>query len=247
MQTFLFFLSIWNCLDAGNLLNINFILEKNTKMNIAQTKALLKFHWPMSNFSEVVSGANIVSGSNYAFLKGSNNQPYAINLTLGYLKLPQNSLLSSGDYSFSFNVQWNSFGTNSRIFDFNSGSCTFNVAFYNKFSNRSLFEFRTWNGRPQDVIQSKENYVELGSWNYFTIVYKYSANTVYLYLNAQLHKAATMTNPSTMLMYNAFGQSCSSSDALFNGAIDDFKIYQGMLTSTEILLECLSFTPGFTN
>lgn len=199
----------------------------------------------MSNFSEVISSADIVSGLNYQFLKRSNNESYAINLSSGYLRLPSRAYFFR-EYTLSFYVKWNTFNKNSRIFDFNNGTCVNSISFNNKDSAQSMFQYTTYFNTNPNTITTNLNVAQLGSWNHFVVLFDSSMTRAHLYINALKTVEGLASSAITSVLTNChLGKSCLGTDALLDGAIDDIKIYEGKLGDNDILLECIKLTSGF--
>ena len=82
------------------------------------TKAQLINHWPMSNLSDIIGGADLFNGTNYEFTNDRFSNPgSSILFNNGYLTIPPN-VYFNGDFSITLWVKFKSFQKNAKIFNF---------------------------------------------------------------------------------------------------------------------------------
>lgn len=83
-------------------------------------KAVLINYWPMSNFSDVISQADIVNVSNNSPDLDRFSNPSAIYLKNGYLRFPP-GVYFGGDFSISLWIKFKSIQPSTEIIDFGNG------------------------------------------------------------------------------------------------------------------------------
>ena len=94
------------------------ILEKFNK-DFSSVNAFLTNHWPFNNnFNDIISGANIFNGINYAFTKDRlNSDLSAVYLNNGYLQVPA-GIYFNGDLTISLWIKIFQYTSNCRILEF---------------------------------------------------------------------------------------------------------------------------------
>ncbi len=158
-----------------------------------------------------------------------------------YLTVPAN-VLNTDDFTIACWFYLSSSDTWQRIFDF--GNDTSQYLFLTPNSSSSTIRFAIKNGATEQILESSSP--STGVWIHVAVTL--NDDTGNLYVNGILKATnASMTiNPSDFNpQVNYIGDSQWSSDPLFNGRIDDFRIYNYALSVDEIAL--LSLPPSFTS
>ncbi|HOM60505.1 MAG TPA: RICIN domain-containing protein [Anaerohalosphaeraceae bacterium] len=146
----------------------------------------------------------------------------------------------SDDITVAAWVNWNGGGVWQRIFDF--GNDTTSYMFLSPLSGGNTLRFAiTTNGNGSEQILDTEP-LPVGQWVHVAVTL--SGNTGVLYLNGEPKVAGQiLLNPANFNpALNYIGKS-QWPDPLFNGRIDDFRIYDYALSAAEIA--ALSQPPSF--
>jgi hypothetical protein len=145
--------------------------------------------------------------------------------------------------------------TNSRLSINNPTYSTNNVNFTLSFwlraneTNRGQTIFSTVNSTQQIYISQNvlyyyadnNNLVGIGintsNWYHYIVSYQASNRTTMVYVNGNLLNTRIASNTITLsptLLFGHNGQTAATNAAIFNGTIDDIKIYNRNLTQSEI-------------
>lgn len=148
-----------------------------------------------------------------------------------YVKLPAEHPMSAYEaITISTWVNWKGGSDWQRIFDFGKG--TNNYMFLTP-KRGSTMRFAIKNGGAEQVVDTAQ--LQAGQWNH--VVLTLGGGAAKLYVNGQIK--ATNNNvtikPSDFAPnLNYIGKSQFAGDALFNGLIDEFRIYNYALSAIEI-------------
>ncbi len=163
----------------------------------------------------------------------------AFDGTDDYVDLPIGSLISSlTDSTFAAWVNWSGQGGDwQRIFDFGSGT---SVNMFLTPSNgytgtpRFVITFAGW--QYEDQINTSE--VLSTGWHHVAVTIDLGSTTDTLYINGQAvgQNTATRNTPSNLgeTTQNWLGRSQYASDPYYNGSLDEFRIYNRVLSQAEI-------------
>ena len=187
----------------------------------------------MVNGPSLVENSRIVGGSAMSFSAASSQ----------YLKLPDFTPTTNG---LSFSVWYNSTNTGSwgRIFDFGNGSGFYNIFISptNYITNKLNLTLYGNGGSALTSITLDDPSYNDSTWRHvvWTLTYDVSYNpgsTWKVYINGQLNKYSTTSYyPDTTVIrrMNYIGKSNWSADASYNGYIDDFRVYNRVLSAAEV-------------
>jgi hypothetical protein len=187
----------------------------------------------MSNLSDVIGGSDLFGGSSYSFTCdrfGLVNS--AIYFNKGYLNVTS-GVYFSGDFTFTAWIYLKSYQSNSRIFDFGNGEKSDNVFIR---INTPFFSLNgyTFNGTSQSQIDAL-SIINLNEWYFISFVL--NGTNGYIYVNGNQVGSGTLKIPNNITRTtNYIGKSNwgnPNADAIY----DEFKIYQGALSSNEIMNE----------
>lgn len=121
-----------------------------------------------------------------------------------------------------------------RLFDFGTDS---NVNFFFAPSSGGASRVEAKNGGAVDTMETPE-FEKVGVWAYYTVTA--SPTEICLYRDGLLQKRVAAGNVKLSEMENIanyIGKSHYEADAYFSGMIDDFKVYDRVLTTDEILAD----------
>jgi hypothetical protein len=190
-------------------------------------------YWPMSNLSDVVGGANLFGGSNFMFTSdrfGAQNA--AIYFNQGYLQVPT-GVYFSGDFTVTTWINLKSYQSYSRFFDFGNGAGSDNVllSMTESFSKMHGVIFKS---SLSSYIQTS-SIINLNEWYFISFVL--SGTTGYIYVNGNQVKTNQLNVPNSILRANNYIGKSNFGNANTDAVYDEFKIYQGALSSSDIMNE----------
>ncbi|MCR2804418.1 putative Ig domain-containing protein [Paenibacillus sp. SCIV0701] len=168
---------------------------------------------------------------NVGYSEGKTGQAVNLNGTDSYTTLPSEHALAGYDsITVATWVNWKGGGNWQRIFDF--GNNTNQFMFLTPKSGNNTLRFATKNGSGEQMVQTTA--MPVNQWVHVAVTL--GDKTAKLYVNGELK--ATNTNvtikPSDFKPgVNYIGKS-QFNDPLFNGMIDEFRIYNSALSAEEI-------------
>lgn len=140
--------------------------------------------------------------------------------------------------SFSFWCKSNNNATWARFFDFGNGLAANNILMTVNSNNLWFAAYNGAVGNDQNTgIQINDNTWRHVSW---TMTYDVSINSIYtIYINGvnsyqQSNQTFTIYPPATARQFCFIGKSNWAPDPSFNGVIDDFRIYNRVLSEREV-------------
>ena len=127
-------------------------------------------------------------------------------------------------------VNWDGGGNWQRIFDF--GTSTSNYMFLTP-SNGSVMRFAINNGFGEQIVETTQ--LPTGQWVHIAVTLRDDTATLYVDGQPAASNGNVALNPSDLLAdRNYIGDSQFWADPLFNGRIDDFRIYNYALPGSDI-------------
>jgi Leucine-rich repeat (LRR) protein len=154
-----------------------------------------------------------------------------------YVQLPIGPLIASlTNSTFATWVNWSGTGGDfQRVFDFGSGM-EVNMFLTPLGGGGMRFAVTTAGGGGEDQANATEALPT--GWHHVTVTINAASMTYSLYLDGQLKAASTATRytPSSLgnTTQNWLGRSQYVADPYFNGSLDDFRIYNRVLSPTEV-------------
>jgi hypothetical protein len=205
-------------------------LDQAEKSLVSVPISLYAFEGNANNsFGSSASGAAVFGTPVYT--EGKVGQAINLNGTDNYVKLPSTHTLAGyNEITLATWVNWRGGGNWQRIFDF--GNNTNQFMFLSPKSGSGTLRFAIKNGGGEQIVQTAS--LPLNQWVHVTVTL--GANTAKLYVNGELK--ATNTNmtikPSDFKPgVNYMGKS-QFNDPLFNGMIDEFRVYNYAMSADEI-------------
>jgi fibronectin type 3 domain-containing protein len=186
-----------------------------------------------ANLTDAVGGFNGTATGSPTYTTGRLGLG-AVSLegTTSSVKLPVNAA-SYEEITVAAFVYWNGGNQWQRVFDFGTGTTSYFYLTPRSGSNTTRCAIRLNNGTEYQVNTTQ---LATGQWVHLAVTL--SANTLKLYVNGTL--AGTTNNVPVRPVdidptLNYLGKSQFAADALFNGRIDDLRIYNRELTAAEVL------------
>jgi hypothetical protein len=196
------------------------------------------------------ANANDSAGSNHgtvtgnpAYTTGALGQAIDLDGTDDYVTLPA-GIVNTRNCTVAAWVNWDGGGQWQRIFDFGNNTTQYMYLTPKSGSNTLRFTITgSGSGTRGEILETAG--LPVGQWTHVAVSLR--ENTGRLYVNGQLKdlNAAMTIDPSDFNpAINYIGKSLWP-DPLFNGRIDDFRIYNYALTDDEIA--AISLPPSFQN
>lgn len=200
--------------------------SRRARLNVRR----LVSHWRFSGNAYDGVGPNhgTVTGSP-VYTMGKTGQAIDLNGTSDYVTLPA-GVANSDDITVAAWVYWDGGDVWQRIFDFGNNTGQFMVLMPRSGDNTLRFAIK--NGGGEQIVETTQ--LATGQWVHLAVTL--SGDTAALYVNgASISQAGGITiNPGDFApRVNYIGKS-QFADPLFNGRIDEFRVYSYALTSTEI-------------
>jgi len=188
----------------------------------------------MSNYSDVISGANLFGGGNYSFVPDRFCTPNsAIYFNKGYLLVPE-GIYFSGDFTVTAWINLKSYQSYyPRIFDFGNVKNNDNVgiAF---FETPSQIYGYTFFGSSYKIVKAP-SIINLNEWYFISFVL--NGTTGYFYLNGNQEATGTLPIPNNIMRTSNYIGKGNFGDPNADAIVDEIKIYQVALTSSQIMNE----------
>ncbi len=183
---------------------------------------------------------------------------FETNLTDGtgnYSASQQNTGFTTNRRNNGYALAFGGTNSNSRLSinnpTYTSNNVNFTLSFWLKANeaNRMQTVFSTVNSTQQIYISQNALYyyannnnitgmiINTSNWYHYVVSYQATNRTTTTYVNGSIHSISGANNPvtlSAMLLFGYNGQASATNAAIFNGAIDDIKIYNRTLTQSEI-------------
>ena len=190
----------------------------------------------LTNYGATFDTTNFIKGS------GSVNFNHSLSqyLTIPSINLYNIQSLNGISLCLWFRMNTTNTGAYPRIFDFNNGNPSaakwFIISRYSSTDNRLCFDINNSTNSSGNRITTN-NYID-GNWHHIVWNINNVGNWI-IYIDGVI-ASFTATLPTNInienitFTNNLLGKSLISSDGYFSGNIDDFRIYNFVLTSTQV-------------
>ncbi|SEA44105.1 arabinan endo-1,5-alpha-L-arabinosidase [Paenibacillus sp. ov031] len=161
----------------------------------------------------------------------SKNQAAAFNGTDSYIQLP-GIITDTNDFTFSAWVNWSGGGAWQRIFDFGNGLTRH--MFLTPAQHNGAMQFTIHDqGRDQSLIAAEP--LPSNQWVHVAVTLQENTGTLYVNGKAVASSTEITFNPKDLQVTEAYlGKSRYTADPFYKGSMDNVKVYDKALTSTEI-------------
>lgn len=193
------------------------------------------------NTEDAIGSTDGMATGGPAYVTGKGGQAIALDGTDDFVTAPYN-VANSDDVTVAAWIRWDGSDNWQRIFDF--GNDTSHYFMLTPKSDANTMRFVIVNGGAQQQLNTAVPPV--GEWVHVAVTL--NGGTGRLYVNgAEVTSGAITIHPSDITpIWNYIGKS-NGSDPLFNGCIDDFRVYHRALSAAEIVeLQTVNQPPGFT-
>jgi len=197
-------------------------------------------YWPFdeangSAAADVWNGRTATLQSGATFVAGNLNNGLKLDGTAnGYATLPANVVSTLNDFTISTWIKLTATATWARAFDFGTGTTKYMFLAPKSGSNYLRYAITTGSYGSEQQINSTTT-IGTGVWTHVAVTL--SGNLGIMYVNGvEVGRNTAMTlKPSSLgnTNQNYIGKS-QFPDAMLNGFMDDFRIYNRALTATEI-------------
>ncbi len=183
--------------------------------------------------------ANDSIGSNHGTVTGTVSYPtgkigQAIDLdgSSDYVTLPA-GLVNTDDITIAAWVNWDGGDIWQRIFDFGNGTTQYMFLTPSSYSNTLRFAITTSGNGGEQRIETSQ--LATGLWVHVAVTLEGDVARLYVGGDLKVTNPSMTLNPSDFNpAINLIGDSQWSPDPLFNGRVDDFRIYNFALSGPDI-------------
>ncbi|WP_240766312.1 LamG-like jellyroll fold domain-containing protein [Paraburkholderia flava] len=167
---------------------------------------------------------------------GKSNNAISLDGSTGYVNLPDDLIVDVADFTIASWVNWNGGAAWQRIFDFGSGTGRYMYLSPKGGPNNRVRFAITTNGSYGEYRIDGTAALPTGQWTHIAVTLQ--GTTLTLYINgvaansvANVPFAPWRVGPTAQ---NWIGRSQFSADPFFNGLVDDFRIYRGALSASQV-------------
>src|SRR3989344_5919219 len=198
----------------------------------------LILHYPMNGTALDVSGngnTGTLTGGVTATTDrfGVANAALAFNGSNGYIDVPDGVYFNGSDFTVSAWVRMGAYNNWSRLFDFGNGSANNNVLTGLSNGNTGRPAAEIYNGTVSGGLIGSPATLPINQWALLT--YSWSNGTGTISINGnQVIQGLQNTPLNVVRTINYIGRSNWAGDAYANARMDDFRIYNRLLTQSEL-------------
>lgn len=186
-----------------------------------------------------ISGANrhgtLVGGATWGVGRSAGSHALALDGSSGHLVLPTGILADMSDFSVTAWVYWNAAVSNTRIFDFGWNDVSY-MALIPR-DGKGVMRFcttgTTWLGEQGVAANSA---LPTGKWVHVALTL--SGKLATLYMDGVLANSASSVDLVPFQLgatsQNWLGRSQYAADPFFNGRIQDFRLFAGALSASDV-------------
>ncbi|MES2474968.1 MAG: LamG-like jellyroll fold domain-containing protein [Verrucomicrobiota bacterium] len=222
--------------DTGNTGNNRFIIRVTDSrmatddavltINVTGATGLMATYEMNSNLFDTTAAQHGTGNGGLVYGNGRYDRAVVLDGMDDFVALPS-AVTNHSAITIAARVKWNGGANWQRIFDFGNGTSQYLFLAPNG-------RFAIKNGGAEQILETSA--LPVGEWVHVAV--SLGANTGNLYVNGALANTAAITlhpanfNPTL----NYLGKSQYPADPLFNGTIDDFRIYNRVLTGAEVAI-----------
>jgi fibronectin type 3 domain-containing protein len=193
---------------------------------------VVHYRWEGNPLDDSGNGNHATATGTPTYVAGQNGQAIDLSGSNQYLRIPAGAIGTVENMTIAAWVNWDGGGNWQRIFDF--GDSTSRYLFLTPSSGGAKLRFAFNNGKGEKAAETSA--LPIGTWVHVAVTL--NGSTTKLYVNGvAVATAADAINPTGFdfkPLNNYIGKSQFAADPLFNGRIDDFRIYNYPLTSSQV-------------
>lgn len=224
--------------DAGNSGNNRFIVRASDNrmasddaaLNIIVTGAsgLVATYEFNGSLADSTAAQNGIASGGPLYAEGRHDRALAFDGVNDLVTLPA-GIANHASITLATRFRWNGGGDWQRVFDFGNGT---NQYLFLAPSGGGNMRFAIKNGGAEQILEAPAP--APGEWVHVAVTL--GANTGKLYVNGALATSGSITITPANLnpALNYLGDSQYAADPFFNGVIDDFRIYNRVLSAPEV-------------
>ncbi|MFN6379480.1 MAG: LamG-like jellyroll fold domain-containing protein, partial [Flavobacteriales bacterium] len=195
-------------------------------------------HYPMNGNANDISG-NGLNGTTQGGVTNDLNRfdepsgALRLNGTNGFIDAPDGDYFGNGSFSVSAWLRPVAFNSWSRIMDFGIGQGNQNVLLAATNGTVGRPAIQTYNGTTPSTVVTAPNAITLNQWTHIAFIFENGAGR--LYVNGVLVNQGPQLFPQSVVRTLCYiGRSNWAADGFLNGTIDDFRIYNRVLSDAEL-------------
>lgn len=208
----------------------------NEVCNIVATDSALKLWLKLNETAGVVAPDLSASGTNATLVNGASFIGGTVDLdgVDDHLSLPAGQANYTSGFTFAVWAYPASVKNYARFFDFGNGTASDNFYLSRENVTNGL-RFKVYNGATGgNAVLATGSMIVLNQWQHFAVTLD-SAGNAKIYRNGVLVGSGTTLVPSNLTRSSNFiGRSNWTSDDYFDGALEDIRVYNRVLSATEI-------------
>jgi len=194
--------------------------------------AVVHYQWKGNALDSSGKDNHAIATGSPTYVAGQMGQAIDLNGSNQHLRIPSGVVGRVDSFTVAAWVNWDGGNNWQRIFDF--GDSTSRYLFLTPSSGGGKLRFAFNNGKGEKVAETSA--LTIGTWVHVAVTL--NGNTTKLYVNgvavATTDAPINPTGFDFKPLNNYIGKSQFASDPLFNGRIDDFRIYDYPLTSSQV-------------
>lgn len=181
----------------------------------------------------VGSGDGTITGSP-SYTAGKTGEAIVLDGVNDYITLPA-EIVCAEDITIAAWVYWNGGGSWQRVFDFGNSTSQYLFLTPSSYNNTLRFAIKDGiqNNGDEEIVETSR--LAVGQWVHLSVVLENDIATLYVNGQAAASNNSVTIDPKDFAAdRNYIGNSQWSADPLFDGRIDDFRIYNYALDGQEI-------------
>ncbi len=199
---------------------------------IPKAAALVHFELEGNPLDSSGNGNHATATGSPTYVVGHDGQAIDLDGSNDYLSIPSGLIRGVDNLTIATWVNWDGGGAWQRIFDFGDG--TGRYLFLSPSAGSGKLRFAINNGKGEQIVEN--TVLETGTWVHLAVTLSDWTTTLYVNGVAVASNVAAI-NPTAFDFKpanNYIGKSQFGADPLFNGRIDDFRIYNYALTASQV-------------
>lgn len=205
--------------------------DASLTISLSATDLVARYQFDGNMVDDAGGGVGVASGGP-GFVAGVFNKAIRLDGADDYVRLPAGVVSGLSDITIAARVRWDGGANWQRVFDFGNNTTQYMHLTANA-GSAVRFAITTSGFNGEQRLNAAP--LPVGEWCHVAVTLIGNTATLYVGGVAVASNAAMTINPSDFApSINYIGKSQTSADPLFNGLIDDFRIYNRGLSALEI-------------